>query len=382
MTRQGRANCAIGVALVTLVLSAGCGSQDPADDSMPDWNLVQMRRSMSSGSVVSIAFSPDRLRSAVVCFPAHRSSARSSPAFIPSGVLETWDDEGLYSQRLSALTIHDLKWQPIGFFRDGRRVHFWGIDRVVAWDMERFRLETEAFLGVRALSPDGRLAVVEDLSDIRGINDSAVIRDSGKKLWVVEVPSGAVVSQVAFGGSELSPQIFSPDGTLLVVAVHQSYYWKELLLWDVKSGEVRQRRPVSGNAASFAFSGDGTRLACAWENGVIEIWNDIDGSTVNSMQPRTDQLRGIALSPDGRLLATGIEKDEKGAIALVWDVDKGQLVTRIKAAEEWGATAVSFTPDGVRLAVGCPSGDLRFFEVPLDWVRSQSAKEDVAHADL
>jgi WD40 repeat protein len=89
--------------------------------------------------------------------------------------------------------------------------------------------------------------------------------------------------------------------------------------------------------------------------------------------PHADKVADVALSPDGRLLATaGMDGS-----ALVWDCLTGRVVLQHRtsltvwapgdgvdmAAGYPAVTAVAFHPDGKRLAIGNSSGEVEFVAV-------------------
>jgi RNA polymerase sigma factor (sigma-70 family) len=66
-----------------------------------------------------------------------------------------------------------------------------------------------------------------------------------------------------------------------------------------------------------------------------------------------NQVNGLALSPQGGILATGSEADRS---VLLWDVDTGRLLRRFLGPDgnpHKGARALAFTPDGTLLASTC-----------------------------
>src|SRR5262249_37651785 len=134
---------------------------------------------------------------------------------------------------------------------------------------------------------------------------------------------------------------FSPDGKRLVSV---DWFDAELIVWDLldPDGKVRARGQrlnsfkLHGNRASFvAFSPDGKTLAAAEEEKrmftgidtsptIIKLWDLTTGKELHKLEGHKGcQIRGMAFSPDGQLLASGGTGFEKRDIR-IWDVSTGK----------------------------------------------------------
>ena len=107
-----------------------------------------------------------------------------------------------------------------------------------------------------------------------------------------------------------------------------------------------------------------------------------DAKEIHNIWCRQDSLSSLAVSPDGRTLATG---GWKGGI-MIWDAASGKQITTLNVGE--GAIlAVAFTPDGKRLAASIRTktegrmgmivvielkGGEKVFEIPLTDVLAHS----------
>src|SRR5206468_3020620 len=99
-----------------------------------------------------------------------------------------------------------------------------------------------------------------------------------------------------------------------------AYSVEAKLLAVARFGEVELRSPsvlrtvrllqaAPGNLNSLVFSSDGAQLFAAGGqpglSGEIQQWNVADGHLIRTIAGHKDAIYSLALSPDGKLLATG-----------------------------------------------------------------------------
>jgi WD40 repeat protein len=181
------------------------------------------------------------------------------------------------------------------------------------------------------------------------------------------LPAGAVARlgtvRLRHGGDFHREAVaFSPDGRLLAVGGQAG----PIVLWDAATGkEVRALRghEKADNPYFFgfsaAFSRDGKWLitGSGEEKGAF-VWDVATGVVVRRLQGHEGAVVGVALSPDGKTLATA---GRDGTVRL-WDLAAGRDQRRWQAHER-GAVSLAFAPDGKSLVSGGHDDAIRCWDV-------------------
>lgn len=160
------------------------------------------------------------------------------------------------------------------------------------------------YLGVSALafSPDGNLLVTADA-------------DGSIKLWNPEHGSLAGSLQV-IEPAPITNLSFSHDGNYLVCTTGRDY--PKATIWDVTSQEQVQSFGFNDTVSLAAFSPDGTLLAVAVNfeyMDKLEIW-DWQGQTLLAALEYQTDINGLYFTPDGRFLIT-VSQD---GLVRIWGV--------------------------------------------------------------
>ncbi|HEX2572652.1 MAG TPA: protein kinase [Polyangia bacterium] len=151
---------------------------------------------------------------------------------------------------------------------------------------------------------------------------------------------------------------FSPDGRLFAGASEG----KVIRLWDIETGHTVKSLPYQVDLEAVTFTPDGRTVAFAeWNIPVVKLWDTMSGK-VRALPAQAGVLTALAISPDGRWLASG------GSDHKLWlwslDSDEHRVVEGFAAYE--GALileAVRFSPDSRWLAFPGADNTVRLWEV-------------------
>jgi WD40 repeat protein len=248
-------------------------------------------------------------------------------------VIRVWDTSTGESLRSFGNAVKNG--QLIAYSPDGRTLASPGpADEVVLWDPstgeEKRRWPTrERWLQSVSYSPDGRTLATTGFCGSR-------VRlwdpDTGLELHPA-VGHHALVDGIAFG----------PDGKTVWSAGGD----KAVIRWDVVSGEGQTlcEGLPAGDSHAFAISRDRRILATAGPDGSIQL-RDADGHELGTLGGHPDGVEGLALSPDGTVLASsGIDQPVR-----FWDVATLRELPRPAAPKgRWGCLV--FSADGRKLAL-------------------------------
>jgi WD40 repeat protein len=127
-----------------------------------------------------------------------------------------------------------------------------------------------------------------------------------------------------------------------------------VVIWDFATGKKLHHWTPAGQSNCVAFLPDGVTLATAGVNPeqAVFLWNAVAGEPIRSLKaPEKGGAGALAVSPDGKMLATGWFGDAEDLL-LIWDTDSGRLLhqVRVKSAKPDGIWSLAFSPDGKMLA--------------------------------
>ncbi len=146
---------------------------------------------------------------------------------------------------------------------------------------------------------------------------------------------------------------FSPDGKILALMQHRL----AIRLWDTKTGKLNHSITDIERVFCIAFSSNDNLLASG-SYATVYLWDAVSGELKHLLKGHTGEVKSIAFSPDGKILACGGEVEYVGedhsygykGIRL-WDVETRELKETLKG-KMGNIYSVAFSPDGSTLASG------------------------------
>lgn len=238
-------------------------------------------------------------------------------------------------------------------------------------------------MGLRAVSPDGRMVATGDRDGVIHFTDADTLKELSTLKYPGEFEFGEIkylayasdgktlISLSAFTTSPnrsechqrdlatgkvlrhwkvaCAPAAVSPDGKTLAFGVKDS----QMGLWDLATGnELRRfdlpsREGVTASEAArcAAFSPDCKLLAVGDLTNRVHVWDVVTGKELHCSQPSRNWIISLAFSPDGKTLAVA-----NWHRILLLEAISGKDLLPLVGGHDNQVNRVAFTPDGKTVA--------------------------------
>jgi WD40 repeat protein len=185
-------------------------------------------------------------------------------------------------------------------------------------------------------------------------------RDKTIRIW--DVSSGKETFKIKDLPGDAMTLAVNADGTKLITTTGKwdkgKQQWTgEIQIYGSKGGKLDGT--IKGHTErikAVALSPDGKKLATASEDGTAKIW-DMDGKELFNLKGHTGPVLCVAFDPANHFLATG--GDDK--TVKIWDTTNGKEVRTLKGPGRQ-ISCVAFSPDGKYLAAGSWDGTATIWE--------------------
>ncbi len=326
-------------------------------------------------------------------------------AYSPNGkTLATGHDDGSIllwdtttGQRIGKLVRSTRRVWSLAFNPDGSTLiavgggyaHLGSPGEAVLWDVRSgtVRKTLTGHVGVLqtvAFNPDGKTIVAGDT-------------EGTLRFWAAD--SGSLIRSVRGHSMGIRTLAYSLDGKVLVTGGYDNV----VKVWDVETGEPTRTIPLVNFVArptKVLVSPDGTEVVVCTrpnapqpgqpENAVALIYSLVDPDALpRQLRGHTGAVLNAAFLGDRRTLVTaGGKIDALGEVKL-WDFPSGKPVGEFRGLRSW-VEALAVSPDGKSLATGGAGqgkvGDLRFWNaggfVPISTTVHPDEKDYIAAAGL
>jgi mono/diheme cytochrome c family protein len=152
---------------------------------------------------------------------------------------------------------------------------------------------------------------------------------------------------------------FSPDGTSVFAAGGQPAVAGEVRQWSLADGELIRIFAGHKDAIyALALSPDGKTLATGSYDQKINLWDIASAKEIKTLSGHNGCVYHLAFRPDGKILASA----SADRTVKLWDVSSGERrETLSQSLKE--VYAVTFSPDGKHLFAGGADNRIRVWEI-------------------
>lgn len=241
---------------------------------------------------------------------------------------------------------HEATVTSVAITPDGKFLLTGSNDKTIrGWDVatgkEQFLIVTPDIITDLAIDPQQRFFIVSGYGN-SGYGDTATVYSFKSRETIAKIP----VSPDKGLGSGVDVSI-SPDGNWAafgednrVVHVYQTLDWKKIKTLEYTEGWC------GGCGTRVVFGANSKMLYMASHNGPLKKYDLSDFNPIKTYEEKTEDLTGLAISSDGKILARATEKE-----IVAWDESTGKILFNLSAEENGEFHEVEFSRNNKQLIV-------------------------------
>jgi len=265
------------------------------------------------------------------------------------GTVTVWDIPGnRIIGSLAQAAPSDIRDRKIDLSPDGSRFAVCGTNAVVVYETRSWtpvgQLPVQAWQV--AFTPDSAELVLTHTNELR--------------FWNLERDRAAVVPR-QLSRASYQQTVITPDGQRMLL---NHRFSETIEVWDLPTRSLKRIVPNVGSCVSMAISPDGRWLATGCWEGCVALWTLPEMSLVTTNQAHPGLTLAVAFSPDSRILVSG----GNDQLIKLWRVpDPGtapelMLVETLRGhgSEVW---SLAFSADGTHILSGSADGTARLWPV-------------------
>ena len=282
-----------------------------------------------------------------------------------------WDT--FTGKRIHVLNGHAGKVNCVVFSPDGKRLASGGTDtNVIIWDTEMGR-KLYTLQGHNA--PVKAITFLGDGRRCYSGSENMVVR-----IWDLESGESTAI-QLAAGDRVLHDQVLNTTMHRMVWNAMSDDRKRTLTAVCLDLGKEPLYKSWADISAGLAISPDGRLLAfgtkgSSRERPLLKVCNVNDGAHLLALKGHLDEITSVTISPDGKRLASASEDQT----IKIWDMSAGEEISTLH--EEQTAFCLAFSPDGQRLASGSEDGTIKLWAPPGREARALSPKGPTLHVSF
>ncbi len=173
---------------------------------------------------------------------------------------------------------------------------------------------------------------------------TAIVGDNGGFIIYWDVATGREVRRLHCPLGAIDALAITHDGKTLVSGGRGNGNKACVYLWDVETGKLFSQQVLekTNQIQRLLITSDYKTLIVGDFGKIIRLWDVASKKITHELKGHADQLADMALSPDGKTLASCSWKDPN---VRLWDIPRGKEKLHVKT-HETDVIDVAYSPDG------------------------------------